>query len=218
VGRRLSVISLIWELASDELEGRGFVSGVMSRTDRRTDWPGYRARRDCGHRAPRCCTDELLHGERLFAVHRARKFMVRPRGGLIWPHEARFPYRGRLFRWGCVLCALGPFCFPGLTFHERLLTLVAAFVGLASTYLDFGVLLCLMRWSSLLHRFLAFVLYYGVLGSLAEWLAEVGIAIARGAPLRGFASASTIAFGLSSSLGMAAAAFNAIHWKPRGLS
>jgi hypothetical protein len=29
----LSVISAIWELASDELEGRGFVSGVMSRTD-----------------------------------------------------------------------------------------------------------------------------------------------------------------------------------------
>jgi len=98
----LSVISAIWELASDELEGRGFVSGVMSRTDT-----------------------------------------------------------------------------------------IIELIGL-------GIVLAV--------------------GSLAEWLVEVGIAIARGAPLRGFASASTIAFGLSSSLGKAAAAFNAIHWKPRGLS
>ena len=136
---------------------------------------------------------------------------------MIWPHEGRFPYRAALFRAGCAASVLGPFCWPGLTAHERLLTLVAAFVGLASAYFDFGVLLCLVRWSSVLHRILAFVLFYGVLGSLAEWFVEVGIAIARGAPLRGFAFASTVAFSLSSSLGMAAVAFNAIHWKPQGL-
>jgi hypothetical protein len=133
---------------------------------------------------------------------------------MIWPHEGRFPYRAALFRAGCAASVLGPFCWPGLTLHERLLTPVEAFVGLAGGFFDYGLLLCLMRWSSVLHRALAFVLFYGALSILIQWLVRVGIALVRGADFRGFASASLVAFTISLFLGIAAAAFNAIQRTP----
>ncbi len=132
---------------------------------------------------------------------------------MIWPHEVRFPHRAALFRAGCAASVLGPFCWPGLTLHERLLTGVAAFVGLASGFFNYGLILCLMRWSSLVHRVLAFVLFYGALLILIQWLVRVGVALARGADFHGFASAGTVAFTISLFLGIAAAAFNAIQRK-----
>ena len=130
---------------------------------------------------------------------------------MVWPHHSLFPYRHTVFKVGCAVGAGGAFLWPGLTSGQRLLTLVAAFYGVASGFLTYGIVLLLLRVIPILHRLFAFILFYGALALIATALFQAGHALIVDDPFDAAQRALEFAAGLCGAFGVSAAAYGAIN-------
>jgi hypothetical protein len=130
---------------------------------------------------------------------------------MIWPHQPQFPHRIGLLVLGCAIAAGGAFLWPGLAAGDRFRMLVVAFYGVASGFFTYGILLMLLRFVRPLHKFVAFLLFYGALANIAVFLGELAVSAASGGPAYPREQVIWFAALITGSLGIAAAAFGAIN-------
>src|SRR4051794_27820029 len=86
---------------------------------------------------------------------------------MIWPHRVTDRRWIGAFRLLCMASVIVALAWPGLTLVERCLVGVFGLYGLAGGFLSYGLMLFLVRGIPVLHRGLAYLVFYAALISLA---------------------------------------------------
>jgi hypothetical protein len=97
----------------------------------------------------------------------------------VWPHQAAFPFRGRLLLVGCLLSALPGSLSAGLTLPQRGLPFVAAFTGFANAFFYCALFVRLLGMIPVIGRFLLLLIFYACFVSVSFDVVEVLIGAIR---------------------------------------
>lgn len=136
----------------------------------------------------------------------------------VWPHQAAFPFRGRLLFLGCLLSTLAGGVSAGLPLSQRGLVFVVAFTGLTNGFFYGAIFIRLLGMIPVVGRSLLLLTFYACLVSAGLDIAQVLVDTTGSGSSVLSASTLWMPWSVSSALGLAAAAHTVINRARAGSS